>query len=188
MNVLSPAAAGRDVDRRESLCRDMLVEAGRLALQGFEAAGSGVRSMKGRQDFLTETDGAVESYLRSRIAKAFPEDGFLGEETGGTVEPNLWVVDPIDGTANFARGIPHFCISVAFLCEGVTELGAICNPAPANCILQEAGAARRGRHADPGRADHRLSAGLRGTWLVDARPRPPDYLAALARLLGLGVN
>ena len=111
-------------------------------MQGFVAAGNRGTSMKGRQDFLTETDGAVERYIRSRIAEAFPEDGFLGEETGGTFEPNLWVVDPIDGTANFARGIPHFCISVAFLREGDIELGAICNPASTSCISPAAGAAR----------------------------------------------
>src|SRR5690606_22396231 len=131
-----------DIDEREALCRELAVGAGRLALAGFRDPGTAARSMKGRQDFLTETDGAVESFIRTRIAEAFPEDGFLGEESGGTVAPDLWVVDPIDGTANFARGIPHFCISIAFVRDGFIEIGAICNPCTGELHI-----ARRGRGA-----------------------------------------
>ena len=142
MNVLTPAKPDRtvpDLDAREALCRDMILAAGRLALDGFRNMEAGGLDMKGPQDFLTATDGAVERYLKARIAEAFPGDGFLGEETGGVPGARLWVVDPIDGTANFARGIPHFCISVAFVADGVVELGAIYNPG-----LDELHLARRG--------------------------------------------
>lgn len=132
MTLIAPSrttAPGPDLDAREALCRDMIVEAGRLALEGFRSAETRAgTALKGPQDFLTATDGAVEAYLKARIADTFPEDGFLGEETGMVPGTCLWVVDPIDGTANFARGIPHFCISVAFLDGDTVEIGAIYNP------------------------------------------------------------
>ena len=87
-------------------------------------------SRKGLQDVLTEADGAVERLIRSRVAEAFPGDFVLGEEEGGGGGgDHLWVVDPIDGTANFARGLPHYCVSIAFVARGVTEIGVIDEPA-----------------------------------------------------------
>lgn len=177
-----------EIDRREALCRDMAAGAGRLALQGFAEAGGAAKSMKGRQDFLTETDGAVERYIRSRIAEAFPQDGFLGEETGGTFEPNLWVVDPIDGTANFARGIPHFCISVAFLRGGAVELGAICNPSLDDLYSARRGlgAVRNGKRIKVAVTADYHQACVELGW--STRVPDQDYLGALGRLLELGVN
>ena len=145
MNVATgsqPASKVPGLDAREALCRDMILAAGQLALEGFKAAKEDRTAMKGPQDFLTETDGMVERYLRSRIEQTFPQDGFLGEETGGTPGDNLWVVDPIDGTANFARQIPHFCISIAFVSQGIVEIGGIYNPG-----LDELHFARRGMGA-----------------------------------------
>lgn len=146
--MTEPASADRlsedALDRRESVCRKLLVSAGRIAMQGYAKMGDAEPlAMKGPQDFLTETDGKVEDHIRTVLAETFPEDGFLGEETGGsTVAHRLWVVDPIDGTANFARGIPHFCISIAFVQNGRTEIGGIANPA-----IGEVYFARRGRGA-----------------------------------------
>jgi myo-inositol-1(or 4)-monophosphatase len=127
MNLMDVDTAA--LDRRALFLRDLLEGAAALALEGFRRQAGQPAGLKGPQDFLTETDGAVEAYIRSRIALAFPEDGFLGEETGGTPGAQAWVVDPIDGTANFARSIPHFCISIAFVAEGEVQLGAIVNPA-----------------------------------------------------------
>jgi myo-inositol-1(or 4)-monophosphatase len=117
------------IDQREVFCRDMARTAGTLALDGFVRQAGQPIGMKGPQDYLTETDGAVEHHIRARIAAAFPGDSFLGEETGGTAGETTWVVDPIDGTANFARAIPHFCVSIAFVANGQVQLGAILNPA-----------------------------------------------------------
>lgn len=135
------AEASASIDLRESLCQRIVRSAGAIALAGFKGRDIVFR-LKGPQDFLTETDGAVESHLRAEVARAFPEDAFLGEETGGDPGDNVWVVDPIDGTANFARGIPHYCISIAFVSGNETELGAIYNPS-----LDELYFARRGRGA-----------------------------------------
>lgn len=129
-----------DLDRREAFCRDLVASAGRLALGGFAHVGAAGYSMKGPQDFLTETDAAVERHIREAVAHAFPGDGFVGEETGGAAARETWVVDPIDGTANFSHGIPHYCISVAFVSGDAVEIGAIYNPS-----LDELHFARRGR-------------------------------------------
>jgi myo-inositol-1(or 4)-monophosphatase len=126
---------------RERFLEGVVRSAGAIALEGFRGCDTAFR-LKGPQDFLTETDGAVESHLRAEIAKAFPEDSFLGEETGGDPGDNVWVVDPIDGTANFARGIPHYCISIAFVSGNEIQLGAIYNPS-----LDELHLARRDRGA-----------------------------------------
>lgn len=96
-------------------------------------------SMKGAQDWLTAADGAVEAHIRKRVAEAFPGDGVMGEEMGGGDAENLWIVDPIDGTANFARSHPHWCISIGFLRRGVPEIGVIAAP-----VKGETWAARRG--------------------------------------------
>ena len=98
--------------------------------------------MKGRQDFLTEADGAVETMLRSSIERVFPNDGFVGEEGGGEDAENLWIVDPIDGTANFARGDPQWCISIGFVNKLKPVVGVIHAP-----VLRETFAARKGAGA-----------------------------------------
>lgn len=112
-------------------------------MDGFHriAESEGV-TMKGPQDYLTEYDGLVEDHIRARLAEQFPEDGFLGEESEPRLAPRLWVVDPIDGTANFARGIPHFAISIAFVDQGRTELGGIASPGVSDIYFS-----RRGRGA-----------------------------------------
>ncbi len=84
--------------------------------------GSAHARMKGPQDWVTEADSAIERFLSDELAAAFPADGFQGEEDGiargGTLR---WVVDPIDGTSNYARGAARFCVSIACL-EGDTPL------------------------------------------------------------------
>jgi len=130
------------LDARELFLATLTKEAAEIALDGFHRQAGAAVSLKGPQDYLTETDGRVEEFLRGRIAQAFPEDGFLGEEGGGVPGAQAWVVDPIDGTANFARSIPHFCISIAFVANGTVQLGSIVNP-----VLNETYLARAGRGA-----------------------------------------
>lgn len=119
------------LDSRETALQRIIETAGALALTNFRQRPAGTFTLKGDQDFLTETDIQVEQIIREKIARSFPDDRIFGEESGGNCDDAraLWVIDPIDGTANFARGIEHFCISIAFVHHGVTELGAILNPA-----------------------------------------------------------
>jgi myo-inositol-1(or 4)-monophosphatase len=129
--------------------------AGRLAL-GLRAAGPLEVEAKGRQDFVTAVDRAVERLIRERLAAAFPGDGFLGEESGtapgGAADAPLWVVDPIDGTANFIRGLPDWCVSIGLLVEGAPALGVIYHPG-----ADELFAACRGRGASCNGAPIRVS-------------------------------
>lgn len=176
------------LDRREALCRDMARSAGQVALAGFNRRDTAHIALKGPQDFLTETDGAVEQHLKARIAETFPQDAFLGEESGGTTGNAVWVVDPIDGTANFARQIPHFCISIAFVADGRIELGAIYNPS-----LDEFYFARRGRGAQKNGQKIRVADTTdRNAACVELgwSKRVPlaTYLATLTDLLEQGAN
>ena len=116
-----------DLDAREEALLTVAREAGALARDLF-AKPAGVK-LKGKQDFITESDAAVERLIISRLKARFPQDAFLGEEGGASGEGDaLWVIDPIDGTANFANRMPHFCVSIAFLSAGELQLGAIAAP------------------------------------------------------------
>lgn len=86
--------------------------------------------VKGLQDFVTFADQQVEKLIRARIADAYPEDAFLGEEDGfsDVKSDNIWVVDPIDGTTNFMRGLPEWGVSIAWCASGEIELGVIAAP------------------------------------------------------------
>lgn len=131
-----------EIELRYLVALGLAQEAGHLALSYAHNRERMQTRMKGTQDFLTEADGAVEQMLRSRIARIFPHDGFVGEEGGGEGADNLWIVDPIDGTANFARGDVQWCISIGFLHRMKPVAGVIHAP-----VLAETFAARRGAGA-----------------------------------------
>jgi myo-inositol-1(or 4)-monophosphatase len=114
---------------RVDVVRTIMREASTLALDYFQRRNEILVSMKGRQDWLTEADGAVETFLRRKIGAAFPNDQIVGEEQGGSGGAAMWIIDPIDGTANFARGDRQWCISVGFARAGVPTIGFIDAPA-----------------------------------------------------------
>ncbi len=104
-------------------------EAGALARDRFRHRPKGLAiNLKGHQDYLSATDAEVEDLIKGRLHDAFPDDAFYGEEGGGTFGTEVWVVDPVDGTANFVRGIPQFCISIGFARQGRAEVGVIYDP------------------------------------------------------------
>ena len=100
-------------------------EAGRLAHSAF---GTSSISSKGRHDLVTEMDGEVERFIRAAIAKRYPGDAIIGEEQGGSRGARVWILDPIDGTANYARGIPHYCVSIAYLENDAPTVGVLYDP------------------------------------------------------------
>jgi len=179
-----------DIEQREAALRRIIVDAGDTALRFFRSRKAGEYELKGHQDLLTEADTFVEKQVLEALAGAFPDDLILGEESASqpASAESLWVVDPIDGTANFARGIPHFCVCMAWVRQGVTELGAIYNP-----VSQELYLARRGHYAlkndqplrcttitDPQRAAVELG------W--SSRHSHNHYLKVLGSLLTLGAS
>ncbi|MEJ5115864.1 inositol monophosphatase family protein [Gluconobacter cerinus] len=128
---------------RLEAARSVVRDAAALALSMRPQPGGPTGTLKGRQDYLTEADGAVEALVSHRIQELFPEDGFQGEEGGLTREGQFrWVVDPIDGTSNFARGRDRWCVSLGLLEDNVPVAGVIEAPA-----LNEVFTAQKGKGA-----------------------------------------
>lgn len=135
---MSPA----ERDLRYYAALGLAAEAAHLALSYFNKRESLGVTMKGAQDWLTVADGKVEAFLRERLSALFPQDTVIGEEGGGAASDAVWILDPIDGTANFARGDRNWCISIGFLADHRPEIGVVAAPA-----LGEVYAARRGAGA-----------------------------------------
>jgi myo-inositol-1(or 4)-monophosphatase len=108
---------------------EAVVRAGDLQMASF---GGEVRvDKKGEIDLVTEVDLAVERMLRALVAERFPDHSVLAEELqqpDGTASRYCWVFDPIDGTTNYAHGLPIFCSSLALEVDGVAMVGAVYDP------------------------------------------------------------
>ena len=103
-------------------------QAGKLARRYYDDRANLAIDSKGVQDLVSTADRAVEELIIGTLGAAFPGDSYLGEEGGATAEgtltgDRLWVIDPIDGTANFLRGIPHWAVSIAYMVAGKVEIG-----------------------------------------------------------------
>ncbi|MCE9584566.1 MAG: inositol monophosphatase [Planctomycetes bacterium] len=100
-------------------------------------------SFKGATDLVTATDRASEKAIAGYLAKRFPSHGFLGEEGGRRAGAEFrWIVDPLDGTMNFAHGMPYYDVSVALERDGDVLAGAVYDP-----VLGEMYSAAKGRGA-----------------------------------------
>lgn len=122
----------------------MLKPAVNLMVQAARKAGSViVRHMakldslnvveKARQDYASEVDSLAEAEIIRELKRAAPDHAFLGEESGMTGKAAgkgraTWVIDPLDGTSNYLRGFPHFCISIALIEYGEPQHGVIFDP------------------------------------------------------------
>jgi myo-inositol-1(or 4)-monophosphatase len=164
-------------------------EAGVLARRSFQSRARSTKpDFKGHQDFVTATDSEVEELIRRRLHETCPSDQFFGEEGGGTFGNDVWVVDPIDGTANFARGIPHFAISIAFVRANRIEIGVVYD-----VMQDELYAAARGRGATLDGQPIRVSqigdvrhATVEAGWSTRLPPEP--YANLVHRLKVAGAN
>lgn len=96
---------------------------------------------KGTIDLVTEADHASEAFLLGEIKSAFPGGHILAEESGNIQGSNedLWYIDPLDGTVNYAHHIPIFCVSIGFAANGVLTLGAVYDPMRDEMFLAEKG-------------------------------------------------
>lgn len=113
-------------------------KAGRIALKHFRKAGR--VSFKSRQDILTIADVEVEKLIKKEIGKHFPEHGILAEESGRKRGNDyLWVIDPIDGTVNYAAGISFFSISIGLTHKEKPILGVVYDPFHQEFIYAEKG-------------------------------------------------
>lgn len=104
-------------------------EADAIALASFRQAIA--ISAKPDATFVTAADTAVEAAIRGRISERFPDHGLVGEEYGvqASASGRRWIIDPIDGTHNYMRGVPIFATLLAFEAEGELALGVVSAPA-----------------------------------------------------------
>lgn len=161
-------------------------EAGDILLGHWATRGRLAVSSKRAGDFVSEADCDAEAHLRAGIARARPEDGWLGEETGAAPgDGRRWIVDPLDGTTNFLRGIGQWAVSIALEESGVPVLGIIHDP-----VRDETFAARAGRGAtlngQPIRVAETatLSTALFGTGIpFGGMAHIDDHAADIARLM-----
>ena len=141
---------------------------------------------KARQDYASEVDTLCEQEIIRELRRSFPDHGFIGEESGSQGRSRFqFVIDPLDGTSNYLRGYPHFCVSIAALEHGEPMHGVIFDP-----LRNELFTASRGSGAFLN--DRRLRvgqrAGLAGALLATGfppreRPRLRPHLDAIADIL-----
>ena len=121
--------------------------AGELIFRSVERLDAISVSEKDARDYVTEIDRAAEQTIIQALQKAYPTHSFLGEE-GGLIQGSgegadyQWIIDPLDGTTNFIRGVPHFAVSIACKYRGRLEHAVILDP-----TRQEEFTASRGRGA-----------------------------------------
>lgn len=124
-----------------NLATESAVAAGQILLDFWSKRDSLDISTKRPGDFVSKADLSAEESLKSNLLGSSNEFGWLGEETGS--ESNTrgrWIVDPLDGTTNFLKGIPHWAVSVALEIEGTLSLGVIHNPITGETFSAEKGA------------------------------------------------
>ena len=118
------------IDRRMEAALEICTEAGSVAMRYFEQLGSLRVEQKGPQDVVSQADKDVERFIRARIKELFPDDGVVGEEQPASIGSSdyRWVIDPIDGTANFVVGTPIWCTVLACVYKSTTVIGIIFDP------------------------------------------------------------
>src|SRR5439155_23230478 len=116
-------------------------DAGAILLEGYGRTHQPER--KGRIDLVTEFDRRSDAFVLSEIRRRFPGHAVLAEESGEHESPHApvrWLVDPLDGTTNFAHNYPFFAVSVAAEREGVLQAGAVYDPVRDEMFAAAAGA------------------------------------------------
>ena len=104
--------------------------AGNIIARGFENRDDLDTQSKGENDFVTKIDKEAEQAIISKIKQSYPDHAFYGEESGkqGDDETYTWIIDPLDGTTNFIKGIPHFCVSIALVHKGRLDQAVVFDP------------------------------------------------------------
>ena len=128
-------------DRRLSLNKEVYISilenaveaaklGGQILTDGFGKLQKHQIGLKGRGDFITEMDHQSEKAILDYIRQHFPNHAIQAEESGEVEIPSdyKWIVDPLDGTANYVQGIPFFSVSIAVLKSGIPECGVVYIP------------------------------------------------------------
>ncbi len=104
--------------------------AGNQILRAVDNVGQLQIDQKGKNDYASEVDRKAENEIIRIISKAYPNHGFLAEESGYQKSDSdyIWVIDPLDGTTNFLHGFPQFAVSIALKHKGTLEVGVVYDP------------------------------------------------------------
>lgn len=175
-----------ELDDRLEAAIPVIRQAGRLALDHFNDRGALTIEHKGRQDLVSIADRSVEDLIRGELARLYPGEAVLGEEGGGVEAARIWVIDPIDGTFNFLRGMPCWGVVIAYVVNGRTVIGLTYDP-----VHDELWTARRGggafRNGEPVRvsgAQDSNTACLALTYSF--KQAREDYVALVDRAIARG--
>lgn len=161
---------------------------GQAALRYFREREQLAVEKKGLQDLVSIADREVELIIRRHLESAFPGEGILGEEGGGGLASRLWVIDPIDGTANFLRGMPYWAVVLAYAIDGDPALGLTYDPVHDELFVAQRGKGAT-RNGTPIRVSDRSSTneaclGLSYSFKTD----PTAYHQLVADLLALDLD
>ncbi|MDR9771813.1 inositol monophosphatase family protein [Rhizobium hidalgonense] len=125
---MSSAFDSAAIRTRSEVAITVALEVGREAARFRRDSNPGTLAVenKGLQDFVTIADRRAEQAIRNGLISRFPDDTFMGEESGRrSGGAGTWVVDPIDGTTNYIRGFRHWAVSIAFVAGGKVEIGVV---------------------------------------------------------------
>ncbi|MCP4510164.1 MAG: inositol monophosphatase, partial [Fuerstiella sp.] len=122
------------------VAKEAALAAGEVLSDYFQS-GLSMRTKGASVELVSDADINGERAIAEVIRSRFPDHGILGEEENSDDEgtEHLWIVDPLDGTTNFAHGIPHFAVSVAYYVNGVPQCGVIYNPLRQDWYVAERG-------------------------------------------------
>lgn len=166
---------------------DAVRRAGELQRQAFGRTFQ--ISKKGSIDLVTEVDFAVERMVRALIAERHPGHDVLGEELGGPAEGArsrfCWICDPLDGTTNFAHGLPLFCSTIALEVDGELRVGAVYDPTRDELFTatRGGGAFLNGARIAVSRADALINALLVTGFPYSVQQRLEELVGLFARFL-----
>ncbi|XP_004522163.1 inositol monophosphatase ttx-7 [Ceratitis capitata] len=129
-------ASQQQIDELYDFMYPLAQRAGEILLEGYEEAGKQVNIKTAFYDVVTEYDNKIEEFLIEQILARYPAHKFIGEEdtaknnhvTKELTDAPTWIIDPIDGTSNFIKQIPHVCISIGLSVKKQIVLGIINNP------------------------------------------------------------
>jgi myo-inositol-1(or 4)-monophosphatase len=175
--------------KRFAFATNLIQEAGEIALGYFRRLDTLVVKSKGPQDMASQADLDTEIFIRDRLKSQFPEDAFLGEETGRTEigeTEGSWVVDPIDGTQPFIGGLGSWCVSIAYLADHILQMGFVYSPARKELFVGglQQHATLNGTPIRVSSATD-LTGGIVGVG-YSPRVKPDDFLQVFSKLLQRG--